>query len=397
VIPNRNILKCTESALAAGAARERYWRSVEMNARPYYIRIAPSIAAVLTLASCGPGGSTPPARQAFQAQHSSIVRNHARSERCRSVTCIYVAVAGPNGAPPFPEVLIIAGGADGDVRPVQTFQGDLGQPEGIAVDTARNIYVASGSADIPIRDWVTVYAAGSHGYVTPIQTINGAKTGICHADGVAVDANRDIYVVNTNYPGSKPHCGRGSNLLVFAAGASGNVAPIRKIQGSKTHIGLPTGIAVDVAGNAYVMNSAGVVVYAPGANGNVKPIQTVSGSNTGLTAPKGIAVDAASNIYITNSAASYGSSINVFAAGSDGNVAPIKIIQGKRTRLDSAFGCAVDADGQMYTLSEKQSQHYSRIWRVLVFAAEANGNVAPLQTVTGKKTQLSWSRVLAVR
>jgi hypothetical protein len=75
---------------------------------------------------------------------------------------------------------------------------------------------------------------------------------------------------------------------VFAPGASGNVAPVATLTGSKTGLANPFGVVVDAAGRVAVMNGGGantVTEYAPGASGNVAPIATIAGSNTGLFSP----------------------------------------------------------------------------------------------------------------
>lgn len=56
-------------------------------------------------------------------------------------------------------------------------------------------------------------------------------------------------------------------VTVFAAGADGNVAPIQRIEGPSTGLGLPGGIAVD---------------------GDAHPIRTIKGPSTALNTPFGI-------------------------------------------------------------------------------------------------------------
>ena len=82
----------------------------------------------------------------------------------------------------------------------------------------------------------------------------------------------------------------------------------------------PEGVAVDAAGNIYVADhpSKSVFVYAAGANGNVAPIRVISGSKTTLTYPWGIAVDGRNRIYVTNIATP--KSVSIFAADANGDV-----------------------------------------------------------------------------
>jgi sugar lactone lactonase YvrE len=85
-------------------------------------------------------------------------------------------------------------------------------------------------------------------------------------EGIAIDASGQIYVSDF----------RALAVLVFAAGSTGNTAPIRTIVGPDTGPTQPTGMAFDSKGNLYVANYSGagaaVVEFAPNANGDAQPI-----------------------------------------------------------------------------------------------------------------------------
>jgi outer membrane protein assembly factor BamB len=137
---------------------------------------------------------------------------------------------------------------------------------------------------------VTVYAAGANGNAVPIRTISGSKTGLSIPAGVALDGNGNVYVADPTTNNAV------YAVTVYAASASGNVAPIRTISGSKTGLNTPVGVALDSGGNIYALNHnppESVKVYAVSANGNVSPIRAIRGSNTGLNSPAGIAVHSA--------------------------------------------------------------------------------------------------------
>lgn len=174
-------------------------------------------------------------------------------------------------------------------------------------------------------------------------------------------------------------------VVAYAADANGNVPPIQTIKGKKARLDLPLGIAVDAGRNIYITNgySGNVTVYAAGANGNVAPIETVSGSVTGLAYPLGIAVDAARNIYVVNAANYLSATVTVYAAGADGNVPPIQTITGSNTGLNDPRSIAVDAGRNMYVANSQGNS-------VTVYSADANGNVAPIRTIIGKKTRLNY-------
>jgi len=76
-----------------------------------------------------------------------------------------------------------------------------------------------------------------------------------------------IYVSNSN----------ANRIAVFDALARGNAAPVRTIEGGRTGLAGPRGLALDAAGRLYVANrqAATVTVYAPAASGNIAPLRTL--------------------------------------------------------------------------------------------------------------------------
>src|SRR5439155_24244814 len=119
------------------------------------------------------------------------------------------------------------------------------------------------------------------------------STGTGGGGAMARDGAEQLYVRND----------AGSSITVYAAGASGNAAPTATIAGGNTGLNFPADIALDGAGNIYVVNQPGgigsITVYAPGASGNATPTATIAGGNTGLSFPTGIALDGAGKIYVT--------------------------------------------------------------------------------------------------
>src|SRR2546422_2051108 len=104
--------------------------------------------------------------------------------------------------------------------------------------------------------------------------------------------------------------------------------------------GSPITFTVTVTGSVagtplYVANEAGnnILIFAAGASGNATPTATIAGGNTGLDFPYGVAHDGAGNIYATNWSFGVGSSkITVYAAGANAGPAPPPPVQGGHTR-----------------------------------------------------------------
>lgn len=103
-------------------------------------------------------------------------------------------------------------------------------------------------------------------------------------------------------------------------------------------------MAVDAGGQIYATNFGGsgtssVTVYPANANGNVAPTQFITGPNTDLFYVPGIAIDANDNIFVGG--CNYDDCVNVFAAGSNGNVMPVKV-EGEKSGIRALHGLAIE-------------------------------------------------------
>jgi hypothetical protein len=125
------------------------------------------------------------------------------------------------------------------------------------------------------------------------------------------------------------------------------------------------------------------------------PIRTISGFNTGLDLPNGIArlrdTDGRGEIYAAN-AGSY--TITVYAAGAEGDRKPIRIIGGSSTQMYAPVGVALDNAGVIYVANDRGGS--DGIGSVTVYAADANGNVAPIRTIAGSNTGMLFPVGIAI-
>ncbi len=285
---------------------------------------------------------------------------------------IYVANWGNivDGGSIAPSLSVYAAGSHGNASPLAIISGSntgLNQPEGIAVDSRGNIYVA----DLYGLGGVLVYSAGSTGNVAPVAVISGSNTGLNFPVGIGVDSSGKIYV-------TEPYT---SSVLVYSAGSRGNVAPIANISGSNTGLDAPNGIAFDFSGKIYVTNVTSVTVYPPLGSRtgllNEAPIATISGSKTGLSGgPQGIAVSSSGKVDVA-----LGNSVLTYPADSNGNVAPIASVN---TLLNSLGGIAADSSGEIYVTNNVYSEAFPQALlgsSVLVYSAGSNDNVVPLANI----------------
>ena len=170
-------------------------------------------------------------------------------------------------------------------------QGAFDQPQGIAADSAGNLYVANTQGN-------TLDRIGPDGTVTVLAT-----SGLNTPNGVALDATGAVYVANTGDStiAKLAPDGTMSTLIGPAQGVSG-----------------PEGLAFDSAGNLYISNNASrtILKRAPGGT-----TSTFVDASHGLVSPIALATDAAGNLYIADEGAGVISkvtpdgTVSVFASG----------------------------------------------------------------------------------
>jgi hypothetical protein len=180
-------------------------------------------------------------------------------------------------------------------------------------------------------------------------------------------------------------------VLVFPVGSNGNVAPSAVIAGPYTLLTEVNGIVVDQNGEIFVADSDAnmIVGFAPGSNGNVAPNVVIAGADTGLVAPHSLAIDAAGNLYVSNCGTNcnFGPigppSIEEFSAGSNGNVAPLRVIAGKHAEFGPSIkGITLDPKGNV-TVAAWDSN------AALTYGPGQSGNVRPKRVVAGSQTQIA--------
>lgn len=235
---------------------------------------------------------------------------------------------------------------------------------------------------------VCVFSYDQHGNAKPVRELT-----VPHQSwGLSLDLTRDeIAVTSQQYQG----------ISFYARTATGTARPVRTIRGEQTQLADPHGVYFDGAGNEVFAANHGnwtemrsyaddVVLlpgeYKPGrfeqpsirayradANGNVPPIRSIQGPRTQLAWPMGIDVHRERNELAV---ANYGTnSILIFTKGANGDVAPTRIIGGARTKIVGPVGVAYDRRNQEIWVAN-YGDHTA-----VVFGIEASGDVEPKRII----------------
>jgi hypothetical protein len=240
----------------------------------------------------------------------------------------------------------------------------------------------------------------------PKRIVRGPNTFMEFNCGLYVDQKTgDIYSVNNDTI---------DTLTVFSRRAKGDVAPDRMLETPHRTFG----IAVDEASQELylsVQHPPAVVVYRKLAAGKERPIRILEGDRTSLADPHGLAIDTKRQLMYT---ANHGSvsfskggkswslatpealpgeferrenmvlgsgkllsaSIVVHPLKASGDTPPLRIIQGPKTRLNWPSGMTVDEDrNEIFVANDMDDS-------ILVFDGNASGDVAPIRMIKGPKS-----------
>ena len=219
-------------------------------------------------------------------------------------------------------------------------------------------------------------------FTEPKRIIEGPDTHLEFQCGIYVDQDTgDIYSVANDTT---------DKLLIFDGNAKGNMSPKRIL-----HTPHGTyGIAVNEERQEMyftVEHVDSVVVYPKSAEGEDQPIRTLEGPSTRLADPHGVALDTKNGLMFVsnhgnaqvpgqNAGRFDPPSITVYPIDANGDVAPLRIIAGSRTRLNWPAAMAFDpVKEELYVANDADHS-------VLVFKMNDNGNVVPTRTIRGPNT-----------
>src|SRR6266581_5334296 len=240
-------------------------------------------------------------------------------------------------------VVVVPYEAVGDAEPARVFSVPH-QSWGLALGRKSDELAVT----VEVQNTIVFYRRQVKGVEAPVRIIRGRETGLADPHGIYWDeSHNEIGVANHgNFRGVVKNTGGGCSpsfvaedeaeagesrppsIRIFAANAKNDAKPLRVIQGSRTGLDWPMGIAYDAQHDTIVAANNGdssVLIFGRNNDGDAAPLRVIRGDRTGINHPMGVAVDPQKGeIWVSN----WGDhSALAFESGARGNVAPKRIIR----------------------------------------------------------------------
>jgi DNA-binding beta-propeller fold protein YncE len=228
---------------------------------------------------------------------------------------------------------------------------------GIAADeTARELFLT-----IQDDHAVVVFKKDFTEEESPTRVLQGARTQLADPHGVAVDPTRgEMFVVNWGTNNERPP---------LSEGGGGGVRMGKRLGVRKD---FPVGRQRAVPGSGKIQLHS-ITVYPKNAHGDTPPLRVIQGPKTRMNWPGAIAVHPGrGELFVANDT---GHEVLVFRADAHGDVAPIRVIKGPRTSIRNPIGVAVDLKNNELWVANYGNHSAT------AFSIDASGDAAPLRII----------------
>jgi len=235
----------------------------------------------------------------------------------------------------------------------------LKNPQGIAIDASGKLYIGDAGESVVVTmnsaNVITILAGGLG--VTGTDNGNGTAARFEWPDGIAVDSAGNVYVADIS--GNMIRKISPAGLVTTLAGApvAGSVDGIGTAAGFRS----PASVAVDSAGNVYVADFGNATVRKILPNGTVSTfagkagvtgVADGSGTDARFYTPQALTVDSVGNIYVADSGNANIRKITPQGvvstiAGKPGNSPAVNGV-GQAAGFFVPEGIAVDGSGNLY-------------------------------------------------
>jgi DNA-binding beta-propeller fold protein YncE len=294
----------------------------------------------------------------------------------------------------------------GDVIPLRQVADPYPVFNGIAVDPVNNIVAMSDVNKKSLLNYDRTAGSGGGGITAPRRQVFGPLTNIGFIAGVMVDPQRrEMYAVNNDIE---------DTMVVMPYEAKGNAEPSRILSIPHQAWGLALSRSHDQIAITVELQEA-VIFYKRDARGVASPLRYIRGANTGLADPHGIFWDDRHNeIGVANHGNYRGlikdvgagcvgtgtadpeggavlpSSITIYPGDAKGDIRPLRTVQGEKTQLDFPMGLSIDDEHDEFAVANNGGNS------VLVFARTASGDTAPIRVLSGDKTGINRPMGIAI-
>jgi hypothetical protein len=257
----------------------------------------------------------------------------------------------------------------------------------LAPSVHADIYVGrdNGNESLQPANAISLFRDDADGDVAPKALLGGDVAGLRSPADLIHDRDLDSVVVADF---------RAQSIRRYSLDARGNAAPVASFHSGS--LGQPRSIVAIDGVNEYavITRLCCISYFARNSSGNVAPLRQSTSGSGGLDNPTSIAYLAASDEVVVGdyqsiSGGSRGELL-FFDRMASGSLVPTRVIAGTQARLGLGVrDVLVDAaHGEIYALVYDASVGGKAPARILVFALDASGDVAPLREIGGSNTGL---------